>query len=1072
MKVGLLTLLCSVSVLLGKAQQVQRMEIKGLVLNSTDRSPVSNANIRLINKQQVTRTDDKGKFVLNGIVDRDSLTVSSVGYHSRTVAGVYFRDNAVILLQREENYLQEVQVNTGYQTLRANEVTGAINVISRKMLDQQVGTNILQRLNNVVPAVRFDNQPIKNGMQQKLNVSVRGLSTINGNLDPLIVLDGFIYEGDITNIDPAMIESATVLKDAAASAIWGARAGNGVIVLTTKKGMIGANTRNKITFGSTMIFKDRPNLSQLYQVPNADFIAIEKMLFDGGHYDVFLQSFPYVAMTPVIDILDRTKNGKISSLDSAEAINNLLAQDGLKNYSDAFYRSPMSMQYNLHIAGGNAKNSYGLGLGYTKTTTELDSRNRKWNLLFSNSYRPIANLQVDLNVNYTDHRDQSGRPDYSSLSYGSKSVPYMQFFDNDGKEISFDGDFRRSYLDQNFGANYLDWSYYPLSEYNYSKTTKNLTELFASAGISYQILPYLKFTASGQYQKQASKSEFLSEIESYSARLLINKFTQVDPVTGKVSYPVPRAGINKIGESEGQSYTVRSQLNLDKRLGAHHLIGIFGAEMRQNTQGGADYTVYGYNSIPLTSQAVDFINLYRTSPDALLQTIGGSPDFTKTVNRFVSTYINFSDIWKEKYAISFSFRQDGANIFGANTNDKWSPLWSVGGFWDLGKEQFMELSWLDNLKLRATFGYSGNVDLTRTPEPIANIETARYTNYPMLNIRNLNDPSLRWEKVGTFNLGLDYALLKNRISGSVDYYVKNGKDLYGTTDYDYTTWGAQATVVKNVGAMRGHGLDLALNSINTINRFKWSTSLVLSLNKNKTTAYYRSVNQGLGNFLGNGNGITPIVGRPLNAIAAYRWAGLNEQGQPQGYLNGEVSTEYLKIRNASLQSASDSESIVFIGSSKPQLFGNFTNTFAWKTFSMSFNMSFKADYYFQKPSTSYYSLFEQGVAYPDFENRWMKPGDEKQTSMPKMEYPINDNLSTFYTQSEIHVLKGDHIRLEYINAAWEHRLPGKNEMKFRLYGNIANLGVIWRSNSQHIDPEFAYRLTPPKTFSLGIQIDY
>ncbi|HBW79755.1 MAG TPA: SusC/RagA family TonB-linked outer membrane protein, partial [Sphingobacterium sp.] len=186
-----------------------------------------------------------------------------------------------------------------------------------------------------------------------------------------------------------------------------------------------------------------------------------------------------------------------------------------------------------------------------------------------------------------------------------------------------------------------------------------------------------------------------------------------------------------------------------------------------------------------------------------------SPDFTKTVNRFVSTYINFSDIWKEKYGISFSFRQDGANIFGANTNDKWSPLWSVGGFWDLGKEQFMELPWLDNLKLRATFGYSGNVDLTRTPEPIANIETARYTNYPMLSIRNLNDPSLRWEKVGTFNLGVDYALLKNRISGSVDYYLKNGKDLYGTTDYDYTTWGAQATVVKNVGAMLGHGLDLA-----------------------------------------------------------------------------------------------------------------------------------------------------------------------------------------------------------------------------------------------------------------------
>ncbi len=158
MKVGLLTLLCSVNILLGKAQQMQSMEIKGRVLNSTDRSPVPNANIRVMNKQLVTRTDDKGQFALIGVVDRDSLTVSLVGYHGRTVAGGYFRDNAVILLQKEENYLQEVQVNTGYQTLRANEVTGAINLISRKMLDQQVGTNILQRLNNVVPAIRFDNQ--------------------------------------------------------------------------------------------------------------------------------------------------------------------------------------------------------------------------------------------------------------------------------------------------------------------------------------------------------------------------------------------------------------------------------------------------------------------------------------------------------------------------------------------------------------------------------------------------------------------------------------------------------------------------------------------------------------------------------------------------------------------------------------------------------------------------------------------------------------------------------------------------------------------------------------------------
>lgn len=997
--------------------QQDNLLISGQVYSSENKQPLLGVTVRLLEKGTLTRSKSDGRFTIRVQSLKDSLVFSSVGFMDKKVGVGFFERKTPLFLEKQVNYLDEALVSTGYQTVKARDITGAVDVVSSGLLNQQTGLNVLQRLNNVTAGIRFDNQPINNPDLQKLNFSVRGLSTINGNLDPLVVLDGFIYEGAIGNIDPNNIESISILKDAAASAIWGARAGNGVIVMTSKKGALRSAQATKISFSNTSIIRQRPDLTQTYQLSSRDFIEVERMLFDGGYYNTFLQYLPYYAMTPVINLLNNRKQGLITAADSARTIEWIAGQNGRRNFADNFYGTAFSNQLSLHINGGSNSNAYGLGVGYTTDRTNLDARSHKINLLLSNSYKPIERLQLDLTINFTQQLDRSGKPDFSTFNTVGKAVPYLYFRDAAGNEVPFENMYSKSYLDKHYSDGYLDWGYYPLQDYKFDRKTNHLSELFATTNMRYQLFDFLSASVGFQWQNQRAENENLHEKDSYFTRLKINQFMTVDPVSGQRKYNVPMGAIRALDQQLGRSYTARAQLDFNKMFGEHRLQGIVGAEARENQSSGSSNTAYGYNKVPLTSVPVDYLTAFATVPDNLYLNIVGAPMFTKTTNRFVSLYSNWTDLYRDKYALSASFRRDGANIFGATTNDKWSPLWSVGASWQMDREDFFKVDWIDALKLRVTYGYSGNVDLRKTPEPIAGSGTDRYTLYPMLGISSLNDPSLRWEKVGMLNFGADFSIIKGRLSGTIDHYQKYGKDLYGETAYDYTTWGNSGTIVKNVAEMQGRGWDIKLNSINTVGLLRWSSNLLLGINKNKTTAYYSNLKEGLVYFLADGNRINPVVGLPLNALAAYTWMGLNNQGMPQGFLDGQASSDYTAIFRSASMNPMGNETITYIGPAKPTYFGNLINTFSYRDFDLSVNLSYKGGYYFSKPTTNYYTLFQSGIAYPDFEQRWKKPGDELITNVPTMNYPVSTDADAFYARASINVLKGDHLRLEYISIS-------------------------------------------------------
>lgn len=1046
---------------------------RGRVVTASDNTPLQGVRINAVGSDEVSLSDRAGMFTISIEQHVDSLIFTYVGYTQQSVSARNFQKAELtkILLEEQMNKIEEVVVSTGYQTLKANEVTGSVQVLDNKMLNQQIGTNVLERINNISTAVRFDNQPLPQGSHlQKTNVSIRGLSTINGSLDPLIVLDGYIYEGDIANIDPNNVDNITILKDAAAASIWGARAGNGVIVITSK----GAGTEQKfsLSFNNTVTVKELSNLYNEYQLNNADFIGIEEMLFQNGYYDRQISRTPHLVLTPATEIFYQRRQGNITSADSAASIQALMGQDFRKAFTEEFLVRPIVQQYSLNIRGSSPVHAYNLGLGYTKSKGESGSGKDKMNVLLGNSFRPTSKLKIDLNVMFTNQRGRSGMPNFDRFNYGGKYTPYGRFRTDDGTPVAYQNLYRQEFVDSFPPGALLDWSFYPLDDYKYSKGKTNLTEFYPTVNASYKLFPFLSLNLGGQYQYQSSENSLIDQVESYAARKIINRFTSIDKATGEVIHRVPIGGVRNSSRNEVSSYTLRAQANVDKHWNDHRLVGVLGAEIRENLDNGESFTVYGYSDKPLNSVPVDYSQSYPVLPSGS-GSISGTPYYTQIRNRFISTYGTFSYLFRDRYGLSASLRSDGANIFGATTNDKWSPLWSTGVLWNIDKENFFPTDVFSTLKFRATYGFSGNVDLRRTPVPIAGSSTGYYSNLPSLQVIVLNDPSLRWEKVGTLNFGLDFAIANNRISGNVDYYIKKGTDLYGNSAYDYTVWGQSPFITKNAASMRGTGVDLMVNSKNLTGEFEWETVWLFSYNQSLTKEYYERFYRGLSSFLNSGHSINPIEGMPLYGIAAYKWAGLDKEGNPQGYLDGVPSTDYRSITTASTLLDNEGKSIEFFGSGKPQVFGSIINTFRYKQFDLSVNISFKGDYSFRKPTTGYEKLFEDGIAYPDFEQRWQKPGDERKTNVPSIIYPASGDRDRFYKLSEINVHSGDHIRLEYINVSYTPTLGFiRSAPRINIYMNASNLGLLWTKNKEGIDPEFPYRLKPQKTFAFGVKANF
>lgn len=1067
---GALTMLYCTMAALSFMANAQTLTVSGTVTNEAGEQ-LSGVSIRVKGQTKVFQTGDNGRFSIPAVSLPVDLVFTSVGYQSRELNVSVYRGHLDIRLTADAAAMEEVTVmSSGYQDIPKERATGSFVQVDNKMLQQQAGTNILKRLDGLTSSVLFEtNKSNPNNPRSNLNISVRGLSTISGPLDPLVVVDGFIYEGSIENINPNDVENITVLRDAAASSIWGARAGNGVIVITTKRGKF--NQKLQLGFSSNISISEKPDLYYLPRSSTADYLEVEQFLFHRGYFNNRINSTPFQALSPAVEIFLQSRNGTLTAADSLAKINELKNIDSRQQYAKYFYTPALTQQYALNLRGGSEKNAYIFSVGYDNTRTENDGRGQRLNLKTENSFRPVARLNITIGAYLTFNRSASGRNLlYNQLLIDNRPLPYLRFADDQGHPLPVAHQLRDVYTDTAGAGKLLNWKYYPLEDYKHNRTQTTGQEIFAYTGLNYKVHRFVNLEMRYQYQRQDIKADQLADTGSFQMRNMINRFSQLNRTTGTVKYIVPLGGLNRVSLLDVSSQTLRGQLNINPEWGRHMVSAILGAEARQVLTGGREYSIYGYTHDPVYSTPVDFANNY---PDfvtgSFVPVAGASHPGKTTVNRFISYYGNASYAWRKRYIASISMRKDGSNIFGVNTNDRWKPLWSAGVNWKLSQESFYNLKWLPLLGLRATYGYSGNVDLSKTAEAIARYSSSStVSNLPFARINTLNNPELRWEQIGIFNLALDFAFSGNRVTGAVEYYRKKGTDLYGQSPYDYTTFGLGPAVIMNVAAMQGMGMDLTLNAKILNRALGWDVRFFLSHVANKTTRYMQRTS--LVNLLGSGTAISPVVGMPLYAITAYKFGGLDAQGNPQGYLNGELSTDYQGIQRQ-LQANGPEGIIRYIGPSSPTLFGGLFQSFSYKGFTLGANITYKFGYYFRRPSVSSYTGMLNGGGHRDYDKRWQKPGDENDTRVPVFIYPENTQRDGFYNFAEVHVRNAGHVRLQFVNLDYTLRL-GKKDKKLppvNLYLNIANPGWLWTVNREKIDPDYPNALPPVRMYTLGIR---
>lgn len=1042
-------------------------------VQADDKTFLQGATITLLGSGQRTQTDKQGSFQISSLLAHDTLQISHVGFVTlRQPVSLPIAVPLLLILHPSQRAMQEIVIATGYEYLPRERATGSFTHIDNKTLNLQTGTSILERLNGVADAALFDDTK-QLTTNKKLNFNIRGLSTINGPQDPLIVLDNFPYEGDLSTINPNDIESVTILKDAAATSIWGTRAGNGVIVITTKKGRL--NQSLKIQLTTNTIVTAKPNLFYLPLMDNRDVLKVEEMLFQAGTYDQTLSSPEYTAVTPAIEVLDARRKGSITAADSATAMNALAAIDSRNQYLRYVYRKAVTSQYNLQLSGGSGNIAWILSGSLDRNTGQTSDFWQRTNLRLENTYKPFKDLLLTLGAYYSNTDSRSGKPVYGSVTPAGKTLPYLQLADDNGHPLPVALTHRPGYTDTAGAGLLLDWNYYPLEEYKYNTTRTNLRNLLSRINIRYQLSKSISLEGIYQLEQQQTDSRNIRDLESYATRSLINQFSQIDWNSRLVTYGVPPGAVAALSAASVISNNGRLQANYQYNGTTHSIAAIAGAEFRQTRFRQNQYVLYGYDDKLLTFTNTNFTDPQPTYITGAQAYIPSGIELQDKMQRFVSYFGNIAYTYRNGYTLSASARKDASNLFGVKSNEKWRPpFWSAGAAWHVSEEKWYRYTTIPYLKLRATYGFSGNVDLSRVATTIMIYQGNNWlSNLNQAMITQFANPELRWEKVGQYNVGVDFSSRSGRISGSVEYYQKRGTDLYGPEMIDYTTGLDRPYVTKNAAAMRGRGIDLNLSTVNFNRSLKWITTGLFNYNRSKTTAYYvAGTSTTAGYYVGSGNGsaIMAIAGKPMYAIVSYKWGGLDASGNPQGFLNGERSTDYSTISRAEAKMG-DSSNIAYIGPATPTYWGSLGNNFNWKGFSLFFNITYKLGYYLLKPSISYESLFSQGNGHADFALRWQKPGDEAHTNVPSMVYPATlDGRDNFYLLSEINTFRADHIRLQFINISyeWQNQMRKKFPLQSaKIFINAANLGILWKANNYGLDPDAPNSIPGPFNITIG-----
>lgn len=932
----MIALFCLTSV--SAQSSTERITVSGIVKSEIG-EPLIGVSVLVVGKKTGVITDLDGKYTLK-TEKGATLRFSYTGFVTKSIK--VSKSELNVTLKEDIRAIKEVIV-TGYSKTEVRKSTGSVGIVKADQIKDAPLENIDQLLQGKLAGVSVTSQSGRPGSSAKIRI--RGTSTITGNAEPLWVIDGvplqkdippasshYVKSGDFSDIfangiggiNPLDIESITVLKDAAAAAIYGSRASGGVIVVATKKGTPGAL---RVNYSGTVSLQTRPQRSAKL-MNSQQKIAYEQSLweeFSQNGYEAAKQGNTS-SYYPVVGLVGMVRSGfdKFRNMTVAEQDNYLnKAAETTTDWFDALFRNSISTNHYLSLSGGSTNTTYYISGGYSRNNglvlrTNYDSYNFNAKI----SVNPSSKLSFGLISDFSYQKASSPSNNVNMFKYAYFANPYEKPYNADGSYAADETYFMLSKINGGY-VSVPPNGFNIFREINETSSDNSSANMTLTGNMTWRIIEGLQFTGLASFSYISDNSENINGKNTdaaYSDRpfeksTIISKRTY-GSITQQASY--------------NKNYLLRGQLNYSRRLGENHRINALGgSEIRKSYAKSIFEKRYGYDPVsgnhampipqPNENGNFDYDEMVRYGK--IMDELQGQSIIESA---FASFYGAFDYILRNKYVGNLSLRTDGSNNFGSK--EQFNATWSAGFSWNIDEEEFMKplFPTISSMTLRLATGYTGGVNKSVYPVLIMDYETLFRTTednyYRMGIIRNAPNPHLRWEKTRDMKAALDIGFFDNRMRFLTEVYHRKGFDLVTSVIVPTTT--GFVTQSYNTSEQINQGIEFSISgSIIRSNDFKLNASANIAFNRNKLTKYDSPTGSIFGDY---------YVGYPQGKIFI---------GKPTG-IDPETGIYNYKLRpDAKITDISDYRKtqnyIFYVGTSIAPWTGGFSTSATYKKLTLS-----------------------------------------------------------------------------------------------------------------------------------------
>lgn len=1060
-----------------------KKRIKGMVMDDKG-EPLIGATVYIEGEGTTSGviTDFDGRYELNASPD-DLLVFSYVGMTKQAIA-IGNNTNITVTMHENSQMLNDVVV-TGFQTISKERATGAFDIVKEEALEKPsvtVADRLVGKVAGVQAATTSDGD---------ISFIIRGRGTLQSDEEPLIVVDGFPISSGFASINPNDVENISILKDAAAASIWGARASNGVIVVTTKKGSknkgLNVEVNAQLRIGSNTDVDYLRNM-----LSSAETIEYQKNTF--GTYNSVIRTVPssptngkllsnaYDAkLTQAGSLYNQLTLGEITESEYNAGLAGLSKLDNSRQIKDELLKRPIYQQYNVILSGATSRmmNYVSLLYGYD-TTRYKGSKNQNFQL----DYRGSVNILkwLDMNISaMTLYKVENT----SGINAGdiSRMAPYDMILNEDGSYADM------SYLQYYvpgihhalglFPFPYSDWGYNVSREMNgrdlKNKTMNNRFQV----GLRATILEGLTFDTKFQLEHIERSSRNQYSDDTFYTRDIANRYTTLDWANNTATVNIPKGNILNESKYTTDAYNWRNQINFNRTFTDRHAINFVGGfEIMQNKLDSRVYApVYGYDDDYLTSYPIQNVKVENAFGMVETAGINTRNTFAYANQRYFSAFANIAYTLDEKYSVSASYRTDASNFITDDPKYRYSPFWSVGFSWNMTREKFMKnIHFIDYLRPRITYGCNGNANTTTSIVPLIEMKgISNITGENYANITASGNPKMTWERTNVVNAGFDWSMFGGRFHGKVDFYNKKGTDILANISVPMASGqfkdvfqGDEVMITANAAEVTNRGFELELGTNMMFNKdFRWDGSVTMAYNKNKVDKFY--VNYINHNDMRNS---TAVEGHSIYGLWAYEYAGLETKDDngttyhiPSVYIDEEGNTATID----NIPSNTDGrDAMKYMGTTVAPWTVSTFHTFTYKFLELSFTMIGKFGHKFRQTGFNY---ADPMMSIPN--RQYSSLQSEGVLPMPDSKLVNISHYSDIAPYMSYQVKSANHVRMQEVTLAYS--LPsrllkkwGIGRLTCYLQGN--NLFTIKASDE---DPEYAYgtfRLQP--TYTVGVKFAY